>query len=366
MLGGLSAPGLHRRLERSREDLGLPVSRLSVRPSGEGPERAGKPRPGPYRRIIAGSRLVLTLDFAPGPIMSRPVASACQTLGEFLAAMAECLADDGVADPPPTAELIAARVLGLPRERLDAEAGRPPTADEQARLLGLLDHVAAGEPAAYLIGYAPFLGREFEVTRDTLIPRRDTEELVKIVLEHVGAKPLPDRPRVLELGTGSGCVAITLALELPEAELTATDISAAALAVARSNARRHGVDDRVKFTQGDLFEPIALQAAARPFDLIVSNPPYIPAGKIDAMGRAVAANEPHLALDGGDDGLGFHRRIIAEAPCYLAPGGRIYLEHEADQGPLARRIGEASDVFEEVRIIKDIAGRDRVFAARRK
>jgi release factor glutamine methyltransferase len=298
--------------------------------------------------------------------MSHPVVGACQTLGEFLAAMAQRLADDGVADPPPTAELIAARVLGLPRDRLDAEASRPPTAEEQARLHGLLDHVAAGEPAAYLIGYAPFLGREFEVTRDTLIPRRDTEELVKIVLEHVGAEPLPDRPRVLELGTGSGCVAITLALVLPEAEVTATDISAAALAVAGRNARRHGALDRVVLVQGNLFEPIALHVTARPFDLIVSNPPYIPAGKIDAMGRAVAANEPHLALDGGDDGLGFHRRIIAEAPLYLAPGGRIYLEHEVDQGPLARRIGEASDAFEEVRIIKDGGGRDRVLAARRR
>jgi release factor glutamine methyltransferase len=298
--------------------------------------------------------------------MLRPVASARQTLSEFLAAMAQRFADDGVADPPPTAELIAVHVLGLPRERLDAEAGRPPTAEEQARLHSLLDQVAAGEPAAYLIGYAPFLGREFEVTRDTLIPRRDTEELVKIVLEQDGAHPLPDRPRVLELGTGSGCVAITLALVLPEAEVTATDISAAALAVAGRNARRHGVDDRVTLVLGDLFKPIALHAAERPFDLIVSNPPYIPAGKIDAMGRAVAANEPHLALDGGDDGLGFHRRIIAEASRYLAPGGRIYLEHEADQGPLARRIGEASDAFEEVRIVKDSGGRDRVLAARRK
>jgi release factor glutamine methyltransferase len=298
--------------------------------------------------------------------MSRPVASACQTLGELLAAVAQRLADDGVADSPPTAELIAARVLGLPRDRLDAETSRPPTAKEQTRLHGLLDHVAAGEPAAYLIGYALFLGREFEVTRDTLIPRRDTEELVRIVLEQDGARPLPNCPRVLELGTGSGCVAITLGLVLPEAEVIATDISAAALAVAGRNARRHGVDDRVTFVQGDLFEAIALHAAERRFDLIVSNPPYIPAGKINAMGRVVAANEPHLALDGGDDGLGFHRRIIAEAPGYLAPQGWIYLEHEADQGPLARRIGEASDAFEDVRIVKDSGGRDRVLAARRK
>jgi release factor glutamine methyltransferase len=290
-------------------------------------------------------------------------AGAPQTLGEFLTAMAHRLADDGVADPSPSAELIAAHVLGLAPERFDTEAGRPPNAEEQARLRDLLDHLAAGEPAAYLIGYALFLGREFEVTRDTLIPRSDTEELVKIVLDELGAQPLPDRPHVLELGTGSGCVAITLALELPESTVVATEISAAALAVAARNARRHGADDRVVLVQGDLFEPVAHFAAERPFDLIVSNPPYIPTRKIDAMGRAVAAYEPHLALDGGDDGLGFHRRIIAEAPHYLAPGGRIYLEHEADQGPLARRIAEVSDAFEEVRIIQDSRGRDRALAA---
>src|SRR5438132_1011126 len=138
----------------------------------------------------------------------RPVASASrsQTLREFLAAMADRLADDGVADPPPSAELVAAHVLGLPRARLDAEADRLPTPEEQARLNDLLDRVANGEPAAYLLGFAPFLGREFEVTRDTLIPRRDTEELVKIVLDQVRERPLSERPRVLELGTGTGCV----------------------------------------------------------------------------------------------------------------------------------------------------------------
>ena len=171
---------------------------------------------------------------------------------------------------------------------------------------------------------------------------------------------------MLELGTGSGCVAITLALRLPEAEVVATDLSAAALAVAGRNARRHSVGERVRFLRGDLFEPVALDAGTRPFDLIVSNPPYIPAGKIPAMGRAAAENEPHSALNGGDDGLAFHRRIMVEAPRYLIPGGQIFLEHERDQGPQARRIGESSDAFEDVRTIKDSGGRDRVLAARRR
>jgi release factor glutamine methyltransferase len=170
----------------------------------------------------------------------------------------------------------------------------------------------------------------------------------------------------LELGTGSACIAITLALMLPESTVVATDISAAALAVAARNARRYGALDRVVLVQGDLFEPVARLAAERPFDLIVSNPPYIPTGKIDAMGRAVAANEPHLALDGGADGLDFHRRILAEAPRFLAPGGRIFLEHESDEGALARRIGERAEGFEEVRILRDARGLDRVLTARRR
>jgi release factor glutamine methyltransferase len=203
-----------------------------------------------------------------------PVESASHTLPVYLTATAERLADDGVADPPPSAEPIAACVLGLPRDRLDAEADRPPTAEEQARLRDLVDRVASGEPAADVVGCATFLGRVFEVTRDTLIPRRDTEELVRIALREIRSRPLPERLRLLELGTGSGCVALILALELLGAAVVATDISAASLAVAGRNLVRHGVADRVTLAQDDLFEPVARLAADRPFDVIISNPPY--------------------------------------------------------------------------------------------
>jgi release factor glutamine methyltransferase len=213
---------------------------------------------------------------------------------------------------------------------------------------------------------ATFLGREFEVTRETLIPRRDTEELVRIALSTIRSRPGPGPLRLLELGTGSGCVAITLVLELPGVSVVATDISAASLAVARRNIRRHGGADRVELAQGDWFEPLTRIASGRPFDGIVSNPPYIPTGRIGAMGRAVAGHEPHLALDGGIDGLAFHRRILAEAPHYLVPGGLVFLEHKGDQGPHARLVGEQTDAFEDVRILKDARGLDRVLAARRK
>jgi release factor glutamine methyltransferase len=295
-----------------------------------------------------------------------PVEPTSQTLRAYLTAMADRLADDGVADPPPSAELIAACVLGLPRDRLDAQADRPPTAEEQARLRDLVDRVAGREPAAYALGCAMFLGRVFEVTRETLIPRRDTEELVRIALRDLRSRPLPERLRLLELGTGSGCVAITLVLELPGTTAVATDISAASLDVARRNLVRHGAADRVALAQGDLFEPVARLAADRPFDVIISNPPYIPSGRIGALGRAVAGHEPHLALDGGADGLDFHRRILAEAPRFLVPDGRVFLEHESDEGELARRIGEQAEGFEEVRVLRDARGLDRVLTARRR
>jgi len=296
----------------------------------------------------------------------KPSADCTLSLGGLLEMMAERLAADGVADPPPPVEMIAACLLGLTRDRLDSEAGRPPTPEESDRLRRALDRIAAGEPAAYILGAATFLGREFEVTRDTLIPRRDTEELVRIVLYEVRSRPSPGRLRLLELGTGSGCVAISLALERPAAAVVATDLSDACLAVAGRNARRHGVAERMTLVQGDLFEPLDRLAGGGPFDAIVSNPPYIPTGRIDAMGRAVALHEPHLALDGGADGLDFHRRILAEAPRYLAPGGLVLLEHESDEGIIARRIGEQAGAFEDVRVLRDSRGFDRVLTARRR
>lgn len=289
--------------------------------------------------------------------------AAPPTVGALLEAAVERLADDGVADVPPTVELLAERALGRSRGGLAAEARRPPTAGERGRIQRLVERVAAGEPLAYVLGWASFLGREFAVTRDTLIPRRDTEELVELVFDQLEQRTLLSRPRVLELGTGSGCVAITLALRWPTAEVVATDISAAALAVAERNIRRHDVADRVTLRQGDLFAPL-VRAAERPFDLIVSNPPYIPTGRIGAMGRAVAENEPHLALDGGGDGLDFHRRILAESPPYLAAGGRVFLEHEHDQGAAARQIAGTCRDFDQVQTLRDRNGRDRVLAVR--
>ena len=225
--------------------------------------------------------------------------------------------------------------------------------------------VTPDSPVAYLIGRAPFLDLDFEVTRDTLICKPDTELFVKIVLEEIQHVPLPPCPQALELCTGSGCVAITLARKLSGARVIATDLSERALAVARRNIAWHGLEDQIALGEGDLFAPVRDLMAGRLFDLIISNPPYIPTENIAAMGRQVAEHEPHLALDGGADGLDPHRRILAEAVDYLAPGGRIFLEHEHDQGEAARALAEQIPGYQDVRTFRDANDRDRALFARR-
>lgn len=184
------------------------------------------------------------------------------------------------------------------------------------------------------------------------------------MLEQIAREPLSPNPQVLELCAGSGCVAITFAKELPGSRVVATDISPEALTVARRNVARHGLEGRVVLGQGDLWEPVAGLAQGRPFDLIVSNPPYIPTEAIPDMGRHVADYEPHLALDGGADGLDPHRRILAEADQYLAPGGRLFLEHEYYHGEAARDLARRFAAYGDIQTFQDANGRDRALYVR--
>ena len=258
-------------------------------------------------------------------------------------------------------------VLGVPHAELDAHAGRTLGPEGRRRFEEISRQASPEEPLAYLIGQAPFLDWDFEISRDTLIPKVDTELFVGAVLGELARRPLPEEPHVLELGTGSGCLAISLAKTLPDARVVATDISAEALAVAGRNVVRHGVGNRFALGQGDLFEPVPPLAEGRPFDLIISNPPYIPTENIPGMGRHVAEHEPLLALDGGADGLAPHGRILDAAADYLAPGGRVFLEHEWYHGPPARALVERHpDRYEDVRTLVDANGRDRAVHARRR
>jgi len=270
-----------------------------------------------------------------------------------------------VDSPRLSAELLLAHVLGVPRIRLYTGYERVLNEKELAAYRALVQRAAEHEPIAYLTGKAHFFNLEFEVNRDVLIPRPDTETLVENVLQLVRNQAGMEAPRVLELCTGSGCVACAVAHHLRNATVLATDISAAAVAVAQRNIKRLGLSARVATALGDLYAALG-QADAQPFNLIVANPPYIPTKVIEQLDRSVKDYEPLTALDGGPDGLAVHRRILAGATDRLLPGGRIYLEIGFDQGEAAVAAASEHSQIDDVRILKDAAGHVRVLTARRK
>jgi release factor glutamine methyltransferase len=273
----------------------------------------------------------------------------------------------GMPLPRRWAQTLVAAALDVPHAELGSHLGRRLGPEGRRRFVEVFRRVSPDAPVAYLVGRAPFMGLDFEVSRETLIPKVDTELFVGIVIEELERHPLPKDPRVLELCTGSGCIAVSLAGRLPEAAVLATDVSEGALAVAQRNVLMHGVDDRVELGLGDVWGPVEATAAGRPFDLILSNPPYIPTREIPSMGRHVSEHEPRLALDGGADGLDLHRRILDGAADHLAPGGRLFLEHEWYHGPAACALaGRDADLLTEVRTLRDAKGKDRALYARRK
>jgi release factor glutamine methyltransferase len=265
-----------------------------------------------------------------------------------------------------SAELLLAHVLGMPRIKLYIEYERVLTDKQLTALRELVQRAVNDEPIAYLTGRAHFFNLEFDVTRDVLIPRPDTETLVENVLQMARHQSGLESPRVLDLCTGSGCIAAAIAHHLKAASVVATDVSAAAIEIARQNVKKLGLEDRVNVEQGDLFEPISKLVDPRPFDLIISNPPYIPTTQIETLDRSVRDYEPISALDGGLDGLTFHRRILSEAPARVVAGGHVFLEIAFDQGEAAMQVAlEHSPAFIEPRLLKDFGGRDRVLTLRR-
>lgn len=220
------------------------------------------------------------------------------------------------------ARLLLQDVLGLDHAGLILVEERVLTADEAARYDALLRRRADDEPVSKILGAREFFGRRFRVTADVLDPRADTETLIELALE----QPLPAPGLVLDLGSGSGALICTLLAEWPQATGVAVDLSPAALQVTGENARALGVDHRLLLREGAWFAPVAGR-----FDLIISNPPYIPSREIAGLERDVREHDPHLALDGGPDGLACYRAIAKAAGEHLAPRGRIILEVGAGQ-----------------------------------
>jgi release factor glutamine methyltransferase len=250
-------------------------------------------------------------------------------------------------------ELLLGRVLELDRIGLIMQAERPLAPTELARFRELFKRRRAGEPVAYLLGEREFYGMLLRVDARVLVPRPDTETLVEVALERTRSRSMLGQ--ALDLCTGSGCVAVAFARQRPTWNVTASDISADALSVARDNAHRTGTIRNLRLVEGSLFTPVA---AAR-FDLITANPPYIPSGDLTTLPQDVRDFEPHLALDGGPDGLDVVREIASQAPSYLTTGGVLALEVQFDQGPRTLAILQARG-FQDVQVARDLGGRDRV------
>lgn len=250
--------------------------------------------------------------------------------------------------------------LGVSRLRVYADPHASVGQADWARTESLFRRRASREPLQYIVGTQIFRGRDFLVNSSVLIPRPETELIIEEVL---ASRFSTVDCHMVDMGTGSGCLAVSLALDCPGATVSATDCSAPALQVASENAKRHGVADRIRFFRGECLEPLVSGAFAGKVSVIVSNPPYIPSEQCDRLPREVRAFEPLPALDGGSNGLAFYDRLLAESPSLLHPGGILVMEmgmHQSED--VRRKVGEA---FIVKTIRRDQTGIDRVICLER-
>jgi release factor glutamine methyltransferase len=268
------------------------------------------------------------------------------------------LASSGSPSPRLDAEVLLMQFLKIDRLRLCSHPEQELSEDACAGFVPWVERRRSGEPVAYITGVKEFWSLTFAVNGHVLIPRPETECLVEEVLSRYSrdAGPL----RIIDIGAGSGAIGVALATELPDARVTATDISGRALAVARQNAERHAVADRMEFLEGDLFA-----ASKGTFDVVVSNPPYIPDAVYPLLPEGIRAYEPRAALLAGPDGTDFHREIIGQGAGRLKPGGRMFLEIGEGQEGLVTALFQDEGCYEDMGIRRDYGGMERVVMARR-
>ena len=276
------------------------------------------------------------------------------------------LKDHRIDNPRLNAELLLAHSLNLNREELYVRLHRELKEGEKEALERLIRRRISGEPLQYILGHQEFWSIDLKVDARVLIPRPETELLVEQSLLILSEKTFEQNPFVLEVGTGSGAIAIALAKEVKNISLVATDISRDALILAKENAYSAGVRHRIEFVNGDLFGPLRPSRRKKFFDLILSNPPYIVRHKICTLAKEVKDYEPAVALDGGKDGLAFYRRIIPEALGYLRTGGWLLMEVALGQGPDVSELIEKESNFSKPECIPDLSGIERVVKARKR
>lgn len=278
------------------------------------------------------------------------------------------LSESGVRDAKRDSETLYCYLVGVPESKLFTEYQYTLQDLLCDKYFALIDRRSAGEPLQYIVGNTAFMGLPFKVAPGVLIPRQDTETLVEDALTiindgHIRREIYGLEKKswdVLDMCTGSGAIGVSIAKLGEKVNVTMSDVSSDTLSMAKENAKLNGVDKSCKFVEGSFFEPFAKRFGSKKFDMIISNPPYIPTEVIGTLQREIKEYEPRIALDGGLDGLNAYRAIAAGVAKHLKPGGILLLEIGHDQSEQVADILHTADIFDDIRCYPDLAGRDRV------
>jgi release factor glutamine methyltransferase len=285
------------------------------------------------------------------------------TIQKLLNWVTEYLTSKGIESPRLSAELLLSHVLELKRIDLYTQFDKQVPQDQLDKLHELVKRAGLYEPVAYLTGKTEFYSLELEITADCMIPRPETELLVQRAIEFLRTRS--GVQYVCDLCTGSGCIAVAIAKNFPDARITATDISAAALEVAARNVEKHRLKEQVRLLCGDLFEPVIQQLDVSQFDLIVCNPPYVSTSEYENLDKNIKDYEPQSALLAGEDGMDVYRRIIEKVDDFLKPSAALMLEIGYAQGSTVRELLEQTGAFAEVKIEKDFHDNDRIVTSKK-
>jgi release factor glutamine methyltransferase len=285
------------------------------------------------------------------------------TIGKLLNWITERFGQRGIESPRLSAELLLSGVLVMKRIELYTQFDKVAGSKQLDELRGLVERAGKGEPIAYLVGKTEFYSLELEITPDCMIPRPETELLVERAIEFLRTRS--GNQFVCDLCTGSGCVAVAIARNFPNARIIATDICDEALAVADENVKKHQLKNKITLLCGDLFDPVITGLDVEKFDLIVCNPPYVSAPEFEKLERGVRDYEPRVALFAGEDGLDIYRRICEKVDEFLKPDGALMLEVGYRQGQAVKELLEKTGRLSEITVEKDMHDNDRVVTAKR-
>ena len=283
------------------------------------------------------------------------------------------LMDSDIADATRDCKILYCYMMDIPFSKIILEYQEVLQDRLCDKYFELIDRRSKGEPVQYIMGSQEFMGLEFIVNENVLIPRQDTETLVEDALEIINTGTLRGEDMdirrkewdILDLCTGSGAIGVSLARIANKVNVTCSDISEGAIKVAKENAQKHGVAKSVKFEQGDLFKPFSKHFRKQKFDMIISNPPYIKSSVIPTLQKEVCEHEPLSALDGGESGLDFYERIVSGVGSHLRKSGVLLLEIGHDQGEAVSGLLSRNGEFTSIRVLKDLANRDRIVFAKK-